>query len=45
MKKMNKRFSIVFAAALWTALSLGSFPVKMNAQEDDHSFRGFAVVA
>jgi hypothetical protein len=41
MKKMNKRFSIVFAAVVATALALGSFPVKMNAQEDDHSFRGF----
>jgi hypothetical protein len=40
---MKNRFSIVFAAALAAAVTLGSFPVKMNAQERDrdHNFQGF----
>ncbi len=32
---MKKRPSIVFAAILATAVTLGSFPVKVNAQEND----------
>ena len=42
---MKKRLSIVFAGALAAAVALGSFPVKVNAQERDrdrdHGFRGF----
>jgi hypothetical protein len=42
---MKKRLSIVFAGALAAAVALGSFPIKVNAQERDrdrdHGFRGF----
>ena len=44
---MKKRLSMVFAATLAAAVALGSFPVKMNAQEYDsdrdfdHDFHGF----
>ena len=38
---MKKGLSMVFAAALAAASALGSFPVKMNAQEGDHDFHGF----
>ena len=42
---MKKRLSMVFAATLAAAVALGSFPVKVNAQEnrqeDDHDFHGF----
>jgi hypothetical protein len=44
---MKKRLSMVFAAGLAAAVTLGSFPVKVNAQEldrdrdFDHHFHGF----
>ncbi len=38
---MKKRLSMVFAAALAAAVVLGSFPVKVNAQEHDRDFHGF----
>src|SRR5579863_10363612 len=42
---MKKRLSMVFAATLAAAVALGSFPVKVNAQEHDrdfdHHFHGF----
>jgi hypothetical protein len=38
---MKKRLSMVFASALAATLVLASFPVKMNAQDDDHDFDGF----
>ena len=46
---MMKRMPTVFAATLAGALALGSFPVKVEAQEPgqhqdfdhDHEFRGF----
>src|SRR5580704_14000242 len=38
---MKKRLSMAFAAALAAALALGSFPVKVNAQENNHDFHGF----
>src|SRR5579863_7167627 len=42
---MKKRLSMVFAATLAAAVALGSFPVKVNAQEHDrdfdHDFHGF----
>jgi hypothetical protein len=33
--KMKKRLSMVFAAGLAAAVTLGSFPVKVNAQQLD----------
>src|SRR5580692_6325128 len=44
---MKKHLSMVFAAGLAAAVTLGSFPVKVNAQEHDrdrgfdHDFHGF----
>jgi hypothetical protein len=44
---MKKRLSMVFAATLAAAVALGSFPLKVNAQENDHDrdfdhhFHGF----
>jgi hypothetical protein len=45
--KMKKRLSMVFAATLAAAVALGSFPVKVNAQDHSHDrdfdrdFHGF----
>jgi hypothetical protein len=46
-ENMKKRVSMVFAATLAAAVALGSYPVKVNAQDDDHDrdfhhdFHGF----
>src|SRR5215469_1190075 len=38
---MKTRLWIAIAATFAAAAALAAFPVKVNAQEDDHDFRGF----